>query len=199
MITVVTENNTASANNSCDFNSKKFSSTINCINLNGAITRKKHQIKFEDQVKRFYYDLDQPILKPRQHFLKQKIPIIKCDNIHNLCKLESFKMTNYPKVSLPDLIQTEGHVVVKNMSFEKRITIRYTLTEWKSFSDVDAFFVNSLDLFSDRFMFTIKIHKSLVENAAQSMKISFAIKYEFRDQVYWDNNSGNNYEFLLHY
>lgn len=199
MITVVTENNTASAKNSCDFNSKKLSSTIDCINPNRANTRKKHQIKFEEQVKCFYYDLDQPILEPRQQFLKQIIPKIKCDNIHNLCQLESFKMTNYPKVPLSDLIQTEGHVVVKNMSFEKRITIRYTLTEWKSFSDVSAFFVNSLDSFSDRFMFTIKIHKSLVETAEQSMKISFAIKYEFRDQVYWDNNFGNNYQFLLHY
>lgn len=195
MITVVAVNNTTSTIKSSNLNSQTSSSIIKCINSHEINTRRKH-IKFDERVKCFYYDSDKPILKPRprQYFLKQTAEF--CDLNNNVCHLESFKLSNYPK--LCDLIQTEGYIVVKNLSFQKRITIRYTLTEWKTFSDIDAFFINSLDPFRDRFMFSIKIHKSLIENTTESARISFAIKYEFRDRVYWDNNSGNNYKFLLY-
>ena len=189
---------TSSSTKLSNLNSKKLP-VIKCINAGkvpGNYPERK-QLKFNERVKCFYYDSDQPIVKPRQYFLKQLNPKSTSETASKICFLESFKLSKYPKES--DLIHIEGHVITKNLSFEKRIAVRYTLTEWKTFSDIDAFFVNSIDTLSDRFMFSLRLDKSLLENSTESTRISFAVKYEFLNQVYWDNNSGENYQFRLHY
>ena len=177
-------------------------SNLNCLNMKKKPILVKYidtrRIKFKETVKCIYYDPELPAVKSRPHFLTQVNPNnTERLNLDNLCNLESLKLAKYQRES--DLMQLEGQIIAKNMCYKKRITIRYTLTDWKTFSDTDAFFVNSIDAKHDRFMFTIRVNKSLLENANESVGISFAIKYEFQDIVYWDNNNGDNHQFILHY
>ena len=199
MNTVVTPNGKPSPQKSLNFSSQQ-SVLIKCINLRGISHNRKH-IKFEEMVKCFYYELDQPIIKPRPYLLTQLNKVIgKVTAFHDsisYCSLESFKFAKYQKYS--DLIQLEGQVTVTNICYAKKITIRYTLTDWKTFSDIDAFFLNSIDLKLDRFMFTLRVNKTLLENTTESVQISMAVKYEFLDKVHWDNNFGDNYQFILHF
>ena len=48
-------------------------------------------------------------------------------------------------------------------------------------------------------MFTLRVNKTLLENTTESVQISMAVKYEFLDKVHWDNNFGDNYQFILHF
>lgn len=195
MITVVATKANASASTSNLYN-------LNCLNIKKKPFLVKcidtRHIKFKETVKCIYYDPELPAVKPRPYFLKQvHLNIPSSLNLDNLCNLESLKLAKYQNGS--DLIQLEGQILVKNMCYKKRITIRYTLTDWRTFSDTDAFFVNSIDAKQDRFMFTLRVNKSLLDNTNETVGITFALKYEFQDIVYWDNNNGDNFQFILHY
>lgn len=83
-----------------------------------------------------------------------------------------------------------GTVRVANVSYHKRVVIRYTVNGWVTFTDVIASYVqNSNDGATDRFSFTIG-----VPNYFQSgNKLEMAVMLESSGQQYWDNNGGSNY------
>ncbi|KAI9144251.1 putative phosphatase regulatory subunit-domain-containing protein [Paraphysoderma sedebokerense] len=113
-----------------------------------------------------------------------------------------------------------GSVLVKNLSFEKEVVVRYTLDLWQTWREIGGIFKHSThgecdentdekneqarDL--DRFMFTLDMTKifdksfnSVEEprlnssNDARSIAVHFAIRYECQNGGFWDNNQGNNY------
>lgn len=201
MLFVVIPSKTSVSNKSCK--NIQSQSLTKCISTNPlqkySCGMKQRKIRFDERVRCIYYELEAPVQKPRPYFLthlntKQDKSdlIVEAD-----CMLESFKLAKYQKYF--DLIQIEGYIIVKNFSFEKKITIRYTLTDWKTYSDIEGFFVNSIDSQFDRFMFTIRIDTSLLDNPSKSNKIFFAIIYSYNNQIYWDNYYGKNYQFQLYY
>lgn len=91
----------------------------------------------------------------------------------------------------PILFLIKGTVRVRNLDFHKSVHIRYTLDSWKTFSDVQAIYVeNSCDGFSDRFSFKIYAHTLTV-----GQKLEFAVRFQTKGCQYWDSNSGRNYCF----
>ena len=92
-----------------------------------------------------------------------------------------------------------GIVLVKNLSFEKTVTVRYSWDDWKSFQDLDCTFSksisNSFGSFTgiDEFVFTLDLDP-LVKFRE---KLSFCLRYTVNGSDYWDNNKGQNYQVIL--
>jgi len=88
-----------------------------------------------------------------------------------------------------------GSTVVANKAFQKRVSCRYTLDCWKTWSEATAEFsckVRSGDtkIDRDRFTFTVKLLDSV---DICSTTLCFCIRYNVDGQEYWDNNSGANF------
>ncbi|XP_047466017.1 protein phosphatase 1 regulatory subunit 3C-B-like [Mugil cephalus] len=87
-----------------------------------------------------------------------------------------------------------GTVQVRNICFEKSVSVRITFDSWKSFQDVECQYVNNVygcpD--TDIFSFSISAPDVLEQNTVQ-----FCIQYRTNDRTFWDNNLGNNYRLVL--
>lgn len=92
----------------------------------------------------------------------------------------------------------QGRVLVHNLAFEKKITVRCSFDDWKTWTDIDAYHkesafhsgglsdVNHHSAF-DRFLF--ELHVSNVH----AFSCDLAIRYQTLGQEFWDNNNGNNF------
>lgn len=115
---------------------------------------------------------------------------------------------NATKVLLESIYSTNmrlnGIVRVLNLSFVKRIFIRYTLNNWQSFEDLICEHLTSTgseqDKLTDRFVFSVCLDKSQVISCIDHMKqlkLEFAVCFQVGDDQtsYWDNNCGQNYQY----
>jgi len=85
-----------------------------------------------------------------------------------------------------------GVVRVLNMDFYKSVCVRYTLDEWRTWSDTVATYVpGSCDGFADRFQFTI-----YCGTLSAGQRLHFAVAFRCQGQEFWDNNRGANYSVL---
>ena len=94
-----------------------------------------------------------------------------------------------------DLVGTvvEGTVRVRNIAFEKRISVRFTLDKWQTTSEVTGRYQESLQNGTfDRFMFSIKLADIL--SRAEEKTLYLAVRYSVAGREIWDNNSGRNYQ-----
>lgn len=94
-------------------------------------------------------------------------------------------------VTDPILIIITGCVRVRNLDFNKSVHVRYTLDNWRSFSDLQTTYCpNSCDGFSDKFSFT------LYGNSLQvGGRLEMAVRFQCKGQQFWDNNHDSNYCF----
>lgn len=86
-----------------------------------------------------------------------------------------------------------GHIKVKNLAYEKRLFVRYTLDNWSSYQETSAHYVyacSTADL--DTFKFEIFIPEDLEKD----IKIEFAICYQVLGLQFWDNNCGDNFRLI---
>jgi len=87
----------------------------------------------------------------------------------------------------------KGTISVRNISFHKDVTVRYTTNNWLTTEDVLCTYVPSAvtcasyDLY-DRFSFEITLPEE-----PESDKLQFCIRYSSDGQEFWDNNNGRNY------
>ena len=93
-------------------------------------------------------------------------------------------------------LRVVGTVRVKNVAYEKRVTVRWSADNWATHRDVAARYVGGYGTAggsaTDRFAFEIDVPSSV--EAGQ--KVQFAVRYvvpERGDVEYWDNNLGKNY------
>lgn len=102
----------------------------------------------------------------------------------NVC-LESFLINSPWKIS--------GTILVKNLSYHKRVFIRQTLDKWQTYTDVEATFLNNANENVDRFGFELQFAFKLPPGT----RLELAFGYEVPDGrgQYWDNNCKNNYAF----
>ena len=83
-----------------------------------------------------------------------------------------------------------GTIKVKNLAFEKSVTVRFTHNSWKDTLDIPCTYVPAAGASNtDTFSFEIKIPP----NFNPHEKVEFCIRYETASQQFWDNNNGNNY------
>lgn len=103
------------------------------------------------------------------------------------------KQVNLENAAVTDPINLTitGTVRVRNLDFHKSVYIRYTTDNWRSFSDLQASYVdNSCDGFSDKFTFTI-----YGTSVQIGQRIEMAARFHCRGQQFWDNNYDTNYVF----
>lgn len=94
-------------------------------------------------------------------------------------------------VTDPISLTITGCVRVRNLDFHKSVHIRYSMDNWRSYSDLTASYVeNSCDGFSDKFSFI------LFGNSMQiGQRVEMAIRFQAKGEQFWDSNYGTNYCF----
>lgn len=78
---------------------------------------------------------------------------------------------------------------VKNVDFQKKVTVRYTTDNWATFNDV-ALSYSTTQPYNDG---TELWNTELSIPTDSAYNVEYAIKYEVKGQTYWDNNLGRNY------
>ncbi|QQP58515.1 Uncharacterized protein FKW44_003867, partial [Caligus rogercresseyi] len=85
-----------------------------------------------------------------------------------------------------------GVVAVKNISFHKNVSIRYTIDDWQSFSDSEAIYSSTCPTSGfDKFSFDINFPAPI----SLSQRLQCCIRYSNTHGDFWDNNFGANYTF----
>ncbi|XP_042253055.1 protein phosphatase 1 regulatory subunit 3C-B-like [Thunnus maccoyii] len=88
-----------------------------------------------------------------------------------------------------------GTVQVRNICFEKSVSVRITFDSWRSFQDVPCHYLNNVygcpDI--DTFDFSVMVPEIL----EPADRMEFCIQYQTRDRTFWDNNLGNNYRLVV--
>ncbi len=86
-----------------------------------------------------------------------------------------------------------GSLWVRNLGFEKRVSLRYSLDEWATSQDAECTYVpDSCDGFSDKFEFRVEFPP-----VAVGRRLHFCLRFEAPGAggEFWDSNGGNNYVF----
>lgn len=79
-------------------------------------------------------------------------------------------------------------VAVKNIAYNKKVTVRYTEDNWASYKDVDLNYDYTPDGKDfEYWTTTLNLDENKMDN------FYFCIRYEVNGQTYWDNNFGANY------
>lgn len=88
-----------------------------------------------------------------------------------------------------------GIVQVVNLAFEKEVSVRYSFTSWKSFSETKAYWVASTSISNgpccDTFQFNLPAPPYILHPGAV---LEFAVCYKVMGMQFWDNNGGHNYK-----
>ena len=90
-----------------------------------------------------------------------------------------------------------GYVCVKNLAYEKRVVIRFSLNNWGTYSDLAANWKESIGGTtehpeSDKFRFVIPL-----PSPNWSGIVEFAVRYEVAGWTFWDNNRQRNYRVIV--
>ncbi|KAM4612750.1 LOW QUALITY PROTEIN: protein phosphatase 1, regulatory subunit 3Db [Polymixia lowei] len=94
-----------------------------------------------------------------------------------------------------------GTIQVLNLAFEKEVTVRYSFTNWRTYSNTMASWVSSgycgeSDVLNtDIFRFRLPVPPFILQPGAI---LEFAICYRTKGCIYWDNNDENNYKLSCH-
>ncbi|CAO3622678.1 unnamed protein product [Mucor fragilis] len=108
------------------------------------------------------------------------------------------QMVSLENLAWNHLLQVvQGRVLVHNLVFEKKVTVRCSFDDWETWTDIDAYYKESAfdgglsDVSSnsalDRFMFEIHVPNM------HDFSCSIAVRYQTLGQEFWDNNNGNNF------
>lgn len=91
-----------------------------------------------------------------------------------------------------------GHIAVKNIAFEKHVSIKYSIDHWKTVTELAAEYNDDvrrrrrLQGF-DRFTFAINMG-DFPQHAISTKSIFFCVRYSTGNDEFWDNNNGSNYQ-----
>ncbi|CEP11113.1 hypothetical protein [Parasitella parasitica] len=109
--------------------------------------------------------------------------------ISQIVSLESIAWNNVLQV-------VQGRVLVHNLAFEKKVTIRCSFDDWKSWTDIDAYYkkpaLSSDGLKYGNSAFDCFLFDINVANRNQFI-CRLAVRYQTLGQEFWDNNNGNNF------
>lgn len=86
----------------------------------------------------------------------------------------------------------KGTALLRNLAFEKRLSIRFTFDDWQTISEVTGEWASTLVGGTiDRWTFTIKLQDLLARIEEKTMFM--ALKYSVNGGEIWDSNNGKNY------
>ena len=94
-----------------------------------------------------------------------------------------------------------GNVAVKNLTFEKHVSIRYSLDNWKTITEISAEYNPDVRrklkvLGYDRFTFSLNLC-DFPQHYTKSV-LFFCVRFaDGNGDVFWDNNNGQNYQVIF--
>ncbi len=144
--------------------------------------------KFEHLMKPVTLDKSQFSNILYQDEIDREVPVI----------LESCKLSD-------DKTAILGHVSVRNVSYSKAVTVRYTFDDWKTVVNIEASYTSNIPKILrsagyDRFLFQISVpmlfcqyFDSHMISGQKAPEVAFCIRYTSGGQEFWDNNFGHNY------
>ena len=127
----------------------------------------------------------------------------------NFAKLASNRDVILESVKLNSLGDSLiGFVYAKNIAFEKKIIVKLTYDNWKSFVEVEnANYISSNHIFKysetgsnnsyDKFSFIIRLEELKQLTHYNNVNIEFCVQYLTNGTSFWDNNDGKNYKISL--
>lgn len=77
-------------------------------------------------------------------------------------------------------------VTVKNLGYDKNITVRYTEDNWQTYTDVPMTYKETNEDGTENWTTNIKLN-----NIGEGFE--YAVRYQVNGQEYWANNFGDNY------
>lgn len=109
------------------------------------------------------------------------------DRQHKACYLQSIKLS-------PERNALVGLIMAKNITFEKRLSIKLTFNNWESSVIMNniTYCKSFQSINFDQFTFVIPL-----ENLPRTVKVQFVIRYDVAGNSYWDNNNAKNYNLTL--
>jgi hypothetical protein len=88
-----------------------------------------------------------------------------------------------------------GRIAVQNQAYEKQLAIRFTLDNWKTYTEQSASYTHlSTPDGLDRFQFALLLGTATADT---NNFLEFCIRYNVAGKEYWDNNDGENYTLRL--
>ncbi|KAJ3805900.1 carbohydrate-binding module family 21 protein [Lentinula aff. lateritia] len=90
-----------------------------------------------------------------------------------------------------DEVSIVGRVIVRNLSFQKWVAVRFTFDDWQTTSEVTAKHIESRNSEFDVFGFSIRL-SDLIARIEEKILV-LAIRYNVNGREIWDNNFGRNY------
>lgn len=114
------------------------------------------------------------------------------DYILNTCSIKTteFYGSNYSKYG-GDQANFIANFILKNIAYEKIVTVVYTTDNWNTVKTGQAVYKESIPgnleiwTFRDDFI------------PLEATEIEFAVEYKVNGQSYWDNNYGSNYKIVF--
>lgn len=109
-------------------------------------------------------------------------------------RMESLVLTEADNLK-ENKVLLEGRCRAMNISYEKKVSVRYTFDLWSTFEETEAVYRDSVPSYGgrsstwDRFSFYIP-----VTPANKNMAVYIALKYSVDNAEYWDNNDSMNYQ-----
>lgn len=90
----------------------------------------------------------------------------------------------------------KGCVLVHNLAFQKRVTIRMSFNRWQTWIDIDANYKetskgNALDRFT--FELVTPNHLSYLNRINSGSSCYLAVRYQVNGREFWDNNNEKNF------
>jgi len=88
-----------------------------------------------------------------------------------------------------------GTIKVKNIAFEKVVTVRHTFDSWETSGDTETTFVDKNERHGspyDTFSFQLLVPPTMDVRK----RVQFCVAYDVGGRRYWDNNNGLNYEVM---
>eukprot|EP00123_Amoebidium_parasiticum_P001414 comp12489_c1_seq1/m.7441 comp12489_c1_seq1/g.7441 ORF comp12489_c1_seq1/g.7441 comp12489_c1_seq1/m.7441 type:complete len:212 (-) comp12489_c1_seq1:27-662(-) len=85
-----------------------------------------------------------------------------------------------------------GFATVRNIAYEKLVSVRYTMDGWMTYNEVAADYAAYFPEINpgvDNFAFAIPLPDFIPD----FQELAFCIRYEVRGGIYWDNNHTLNY------
>ncbi|KAH8553624.1 putative phosphatase regulatory subunit-domain-containing protein [Umbelopsis sp. PMI_123] len=113
--------------------------------------------------------------------------------------VEDQEDTEHNNSAREDVTTLKGTVRVRNHSYHKQVSIRYTLNDWQSYSSVAGYYTRSISPLYDEFAFDLDIPLTLSTDhqATISMQVELAVQYCFNGREFWDNNNSRNYKLFV--
>jgi hypothetical protein len=169
----------------------------------------------------YYRNKSSPRINEDSFYIEPKAKVKTLILIPNFCLAPNMDTESYCKLA-DFLFDNENKILkllirVRNISYEKRVFVRFTFNNWKNSNDIEAIFtkITNLKTFTssstgteitgsthDYFIVTIFVPDceqnhtyNIFETNSNYFYIEFAVFYKTNSDTHWDNNFGKNYSF----